>query len=235
MPMGDDFVINGFQKMTLLDYPEKVACTVFLAGCNFRCPFCHNASLVVGSGYEMHTVDEVLSYLKGRKGLIDGVCITGGEPLLRNEIENFIADVKELGFSVKLDTNGSIPDKLKSLVRNNLIDYVAMDIKNSLEKYPITSGMENLDVASIEESIDFLIGGALDFEFRTTVVKELHTEEDILKIAERIKGAKKYYLQNFVDSGDLLSENLHAHTKETLAKMRELALPYVESVGIRGI
>ncbi|MBO5872912.1 MAG: anaerobic ribonucleoside-triphosphate reductase activating protein [Clostridia bacterium] len=233
--MGEDFVINGFQKMTLLDYPEKVACTVFLAGCNFRCPFCHNASLVLGSGYERHTADEILSYLKGRKGLIDGVCITGGEPLLRSGIEEFIGNIKELGFSVKLDTNGSRPDKLMHLVNCNLIDYVAMDIKNSLEKYSTTSGVDNLDISTIEESIDFLIGSTIDFEFRTTVVKELHTEEDILKIAERIKGAKKYYLQSFVDSGDLLSQNLHAHTKETLEKMRDLALPYIETVGIRGI
>ena len=235
MSMDNDFVINGFQKMTLLDYPEKVACTVFLAGCNFRCPFCHNASLVVGGGHERYSADEVLSYLSGRKGLIDGVCITGGEPLLRSEIEEFIRDIKGLGFLVKLDTNGSRPDKLKNLVKNNLIDYVAMDIKNSLDKYSLTAGVENFNIACIEESIDFLIGGVLDFEFRTTVVKELHTEEDILKIAERIKGAKKYYLQNFVDSGDLLSSNLHAHKKETLEKMRELALPYVETVEIRGI
>lgn len=235
MSTNNPLIINGFQKMTLLDYPEKVACTVFLAGCNFRCHFCHNASLVLGDGFESLTSEDILSYLRSRKGLIDGVCITGGEPLLRAGLECFISDIKSLGFLVKLDTNGSNPQRLKSLINSGLIDYIAMDIKNSLPKYALTAGLNMLNTEAIEESIDFLIGGEIDYEFRTTVVKEFHTLGDIEDIAKRIKGAKKYFLQNFVDSGDLLGDNLNPHTKETLEAMKNLATPYIETVDIRGI
>ncbi len=228
-------IINGFQKMTLLDYPEKVACTIFFAGCNFRCPFCHNASLVVADGYEKYTAEEILEYLKKRKGLLDGVCITGGEPLLREGLREFIAEIKAMGYSVKLDTNGSFPERLKALVNDGLVDYVAMDIKNSLEKYPETAGVEALDVKKIEESIDFLLEGRIDYEFRTTVVRELHTEEDIENIARRISGAVKYFLQNFVDSGDLIGENLSAHSLETFKMMQNIAKKYIKDVVLRGV
>ncbi len=227
---------SGFQKLTLLDFPGHVACTLFSHGCNFRCPYCHNALLVTEekSG-DFFSDEEILSYLKKRKGILDGVCFTGGEPLIQKELPDFIRKVKELGFLVKLDTNGSFPERLKELVGEGLVDYVAMDIKNSLSKYGDTIDIKNFSTEKIEESIDFLIGSSVDFEFRTTIVAEYHTIQDIEDIAKRIKGAKKYFLQNFVDSGSLIGENLHAVSKETLEKMRETALKHLENVEIRGI
>lgn len=227
---------SGFQKLTLLDFPGHVACTLFSHGCNFRCPYCHNAMLVTEekSG-DVFSDDEILSYLKKRKGILDGVCFTGGEPLIQKELPDFIRKVKELGFLVKLDTNGSFPERLKELVGEGLVDYVAMDIKNSLSKYGDTIDIKNFSTEKVEQSIDFLIGSSINFEFRTTIVAEYHTIQDIEDIAKRIKGAKKYFLQNFVDSGNLIGENLHAVSKETLEKMRETALKHLENVEIRGI
>ena len=227
---------SGFQKLTLLDFPGHVACTLFSHGCNFRCPYCHNAMLVTEekSG-DVFSDDEILSYLKKRKGILDGVCFTGGEPLIQKELPDFIRKVKELGFLVKLDTNGSFPERLKELVGEGLVDYVAMDIKNSLSKYGDTIDIKNFSTEKVEQSIDFLIGSSINFEFRTTIVAEYHTIQDIEDIAKRIKGAKKYFLQNFVDSGNLIGENLHAVSKETLEKMRETALKNLENVEIRGI
>lgn len=227
---------SGFQKLTLLDYPGKVSCTLFTSGCNLRCPFCHNASLVTHIDEEnFYDEEEILSFLKKRQGILEGVCITGGEPLLHEETENFIKKVKALSYSVKLDTNGSFPDKLIYLAENNLIDYVAMDIKNSKEKYHSSVGLKNFDMGNIEKSIRFLLSGKVPFEFRTTVVKELHTEKDIESIAKWIKGAENYFLQSFVDSGDLIGENLSAHTPETMEKMRSIAALYIPNVGLRGI
>ena len=228
--------IQGLQKLTLLDFPGHVACTLFSHGCNFRCPYCHNAMLVTEekSG-DVFSDEEILSYLKKRKGILDGVCFTGGEPLIQKELPDFIRKVKELGFLVKLDTNGSFPERLKELVGEGLVDYVAMDIKNSLSKYGDTIDIKNFSTEKVEQSIDFLIGSSIDFEFRTTIVAEYHTIQDIEDIAKRIKGAKKYFLQNFVDSGNLIGENLHAVSKETLEKMRETALKHLENVEIRGI
>ncbi len=227
--------INGFQKMTLLDFPEKVACTIFTGGCNFRCPFCHNAQLVVGQDRETYTEEEILSYLEKRKGLLDGVCITGGEPLLQPDIEQFIREIKEKGYLVKLDTNGSFPKKLKDLAEKQLIDYVAMDVKNCLPKYGETVGIENFDTSAVEESIKFLMTGAVDYEFRTTVVKELHTQADIEMLAEYIGGAKRYFLQNFVDSGEILGGILTSYTPETLENMRKIANRHIQNVDLRGI
>lgn len=227
--------ISGFQKMTLLDFPGRVACTIFTFGCNLRCPFCHNASLVLGGALEEHTEEEILSYLEKRKGLLDGVCITGGEPLLQGDIAEFIRKVKSLGYAVKLDTNGSSPEKLKELVLDGLVDYVAMDVKNCLSKYPLTVGIKNFDVTPIKESIEFLVSGKVDFEFRTTIAKELHTIEDIKILSKEISGAKKYFLQNFVDSGDLIGDNLSAWNKEVLEEMKKLAEQNIEKVEIRGI
>lgn len=227
---------SGFQKLTLLDFPGHVACTLFSHGCNFRCPYCHNAMLVTEekSG-DVFSDEEILSYLKKRKGILDGVCFTGGEPLIQKELPDFIRKVKELGFLVKLDTNGSFPERLKELVGEGLVDYVAMDIKNSLSKYGDTIDIKNFSTEKVEQSIDFLVGSSINFEFRTTIVAEYHTIQDIEDIAKRIKGAKKYFLQNFVDSGNLIGENLHAVSKETLEKMRETALKHLENVEIRGI
>lgn len=229
-------LINGFQKLTVLDYPGKVACIVFTPGCNFRCPFCHNASLVTHIDKEAYIdVSEVLSYLKKRQGLLDGVVITGGEPLLQDGIEEFIAQIKDLGYAVKLDTNGSFPEKLISVVEKGLVDYVAMDIKNSKEKYGMTIGAENFDINPIEKSVEFLKQGKVDYEFRTTVVKDFHTLEDIQDIVVWLKGAHKYFLQNFVDSGDLIKPDLEPVSALLLKEMRGKAEEIIPSVEIRGI
>lgn len=229
-------LINGFQKLTILDYPGKVACIVFTPGCNFRCPFCHNASLVTHIDKETYIdVDEVLAYLKKRQGLLDGVVITGGEPLLQDGIEEFIAEIKSLGYAVKLDTNGSFPEKLISIVEKGLVDYVAMDIKNSKEKYGMTIGIKDFDVTPIEKSVDFLKQGKVDYEFRTTIVKDFHTLEDIQDIVVWLKGTHKYFLQNFVDSGDLITDGLEPVSALLLKEMKEKATEFIPSVEIRGI
>ena len=227
--------ISGFQKMTLLDFPGKVACTIFTFGCNLRCPFCHNASLVLGGAEEVHTEEEILSYLEKRRGLLDGVCITGGEPLLQSDIKDFIKKIKELGYAVKLDTNGCYPEKLKAIVNEGLIDYVAMDVKNCLRDYGKTVGIKDFDTAPVKESVDFLINGNVDFEFRTTVVKELHTIGGIKALAREIKGAPRYFLQSFVDSGDLIGENLSGYDREILEEMAAAAKETLDIVEIRGI
>lgn len=228
--------IDGLQKMTLLDFPGKVACTVFTGGCNFRCPFCHNALLVTElSENPDYSVDEILVFLKKRSGLLDGVAITGGEPLINPDIGDFIRSIRRLGYSVKLDTNGSYPDRLKSLVAEGLIDYVAMDIKNCREKYAETVGLKSLELSRIEESVDFLKSGAVDYEFRTTVVKEFHTVEDIRSAAEWIKGAKRYFLQNFVNSGNLIDSSMSGVDKSVMLEMQRAAADFVPKTEIRGI
>ncbi len=215
--------IGGFSKLTLLDFPGCVACIVFTSGCNFRCPFCHNASLVTHTkDSEDISEDEILSYLKKRKGLLDGVVITGGEPLLQNGIEDFIIKVRDLGYKVKLDTNGSFPDKLKNLLENGLLDYVAMDIKNSKEKYSATAGCE-VNLADIEKSISLLENSGIDYELRTTVTQELHNEDDIKNIALWIKRSPKYFIQNFKNSGDIVGENLSEFSKDDLEKLLRTA------------
>ncbi len=225
---------KGFQKLTLLDFPGRVACTLFTDGCNFRCPFCHNASLVTDiDDNEGFSDTEVLSYLKKRTGILDGVCITGGEPLLHPELTEFIKSVKDLGFKVKLDTNGSLPDRLKVLAGEGLLDYVAMDIKNSPEKYAETAGVT--ETSAVWESVDFLLEGNIDYEFRTTIVAEFHTVSDIEKIAKRIMGAKRYFLQGFVDSGNLIGENLHPHDYEIVKNMLQIARKYIKTAELRGI
>ena len=228
-------LIKGLQKLTLLDYPTKTACTIFTGGCNFRCPFCHNASLVldVNEG-EKYEADEVLSFLKKRVGLLDGVCVTGGEPLLQKDIKEFLGDIKSMGYAIKLDTNGYSPEKLIEIVGDGLCDYVAMDIKNCKEKYSLTAGID-IDISKIEKSVDFLMNCGIAYEFRTTVVKEYHALSDIEKIAQWIKGAKGYFLQSFVDSGDLIQSGLSAVDKDTIYKMKEVCLWHIENTGVRGI
>ena len=227
---------NGFQKLTLLDFPGHVACTLFTAGCNFRCPFCHNASLVTHIGdSENYSEEFVLDYLNKRKGIIDGVCITGGEPLMHDGIADFIKKVKNMGYLVKLDTNGYLPHRLISLVNDGVVDYVAMDIKNSKDKYPVSAGTDMLDISKIEKSVDFLLENRVDYEFRTTVVKELHSPQDIEALARWISGAERYFLQNFIDSGDLICNNMSAVETQTIKMMQEVAAKYVKNVEIRGI
>lgn len=229
-------VFHGFQKMTMLDYPGNVACIVFTAGCNFRCPFCHNAMLVTEiTNDEIYTQEEVLSYLAKRKGVLDGICISGGEPLMHEEMYDFIKKVKELGFLVKLDTNGSYPDRLKFLIDEKLIDYVAMDIKNSPEKYALTIGVKDFDITPVYESIKILLEGKTDYEFRTTVVRELHTAQDIVEIGEMINGAEKYFLQQFIDSGNLISGGYTALNKEEMTFFREISAKYAKNAELRGL
>lgn len=228
--------ISGFQKLTLLDYPGHMAATVFAPECNFRCLFCHNAGLVTDiSNVESFSEDEVLSYLRKRKGVLDGVCITGGEPLLQPDIEDFIGKIKDTGLLVKLDTNGSNPEKLKKLVSAGLVDYVAMDIKNSKEKYAETVDVSDFDIVPIEESVAYLLSGACDYEFRTTVTDELHSEKDIAAVAEWIAGARRYFLQCFVDSGNIIGKNLSAPSAKKLETMRNIAAEYIDTVSVRGI
>lgn len=228
--------IHGFQKMTLLDFPGRVACTVFTGGCNLRCPFCHNALLVTElANSDVIPTESVLSYLEKRTKLLDGVAITGGEPLLQPDIASFIRKIKNMGYAVKLDTNGAYPAKLRDLVEEGLVDYVAMDVKNCKEKYGETVGIPNFDTSKVEESIKFLLSGKVDFEFRTTIVKEFHTVEDIKRLSEWISGAPKYFLQNFTDSGNLIGENMHECSKETLLQMRSEASRYVQSCETRGV
>ena len=229
-------IIKGFAKLTLLDYPGKVACTVFTGGCNFRCPFCHNASLAVRPG-EVDSIpdEEVFDLLRKRRGILDGVCITGGEPLMHGEaLEAFISRVKELGYSVKLDTNGSYPERLKALIEKGLVDKVAMDIKNSPEKYGETAGIESFDMSPILASIDILKNSGVDYEFRTTVVDELHSSDDLEKIGRMIEGAKAYYLQAFVDSGDLIGNGMSAPSNEKMAEFLKISRKYIENSHIRG-
>lgn len=222
--------------MTLLDFPNKVACTVFTGGCNLRCPFCHNARLVTEiDASETVAADEILSFLKKRTGLLDGVCITGGEPLLQSDIEDFIREVKALGFALKLDTNGCFPDKLAALTEKGLVDYVAMDIKNSPDKYAETVGIKNFDLSPVKKSVSILKDGKTDYEFRTTVVREFHTEESIEAAAESIAGAKRYFLQNFVDSGNLISgEGMSGLTGEELENALAKAKNFIPQAQIRG-
>ena len=227
--------IQGLQKMTLLDYPGKVACTVFLGGCDLRCPFCHNGELVEGEAPAALNDGELTAFLKKRQGLLDGVCVTGGEPLLRPELEGLLSQIKSLGFPVKLDTNGSHPDRLRRLTEAGLVDYVAMDIKNSPERYGETAGRSGLDLAPFRESVSFLLSGAVDYEFRTTLVRELHRPEDLDAIAAWLAGAPRYYLQNFVDSGNLIGRGYHGFTAEQLQGFAERVRPFFGAVELRGI
>ena len=229
-------LIQGLQKLTLLDYPEKVACTVFTAGCNFRCPFCHNASLVIDTyKNEEIPVDTLYQFLKKRQGVLDGVCVTGGEPLIQHDIEEFLRGIKELGYAVKLDTNGSCPKKLKEVVRAGLVDYVAMDIKNSRESYAKTIGIEGYNIENVEKSVQFLLENTVPYEVRTTVVREFHQRADFEAIAEWIKGAKRYYLQQFVDSGDLIGTGLHGYNKEIMEQALKIFENRVEIAELRGV
>ncbi len=225
--------ILGFQKLTLLDYPGHVAATIFTGGCNFKCPFCQNARLV---NYEDEELDneKILNYLLDRKKYLDAVCITGGEPTIQKDLKEYIKIIKNMGYLVKLDTNGTNYKLLKELIDEKLIDYVAMDIKNSKLKYNETSESK-VDIEEIEKSIKLLINGKIDYEFRTTIVKDFHDNEDIAEISKWLKDSKKYVLQQFEDSGHLLKDGLKAHTKEKLYEFKEILNKEIINVEIRGI
>ncbi len=229
------FRIGALQRFTLLDYPGKVACIIFTQGCNFRCPYCYNVELVLPKYFkEPLDVQEVYRFLNSRVGLLEGLVITGGEPTVQGGLEEFIKDVKELGFSVKLDTNGSKPDVIKSLLDKNLLDYVAMDVKAPLEKYPKVVRVE-VDVKDIEESIRLIMESGVDYEFRTTVVKELLSPEDLLEIGNLIRSAKKYYIQRFLPTNTLDPSFAKAttYTDEELERVLERLKEYVELCAIR--
>ena len=224
--------IGGLQKLTLLDFPGHVACTVFLQGCNFRCPFCHNSSLVFGT--DAIPEDEVLRFLNTRQGLLDGVAITGGEPLLTAELPDFLRNIKALGYKTKVDTNGSFPEKLRSLIDEGLVDYVAMDIKNSPGKYAETAGADGM-LDAVRQSVEILKNGTIPYEFRTTVVDELHEPSDFESIGKWLAGAQRYFLQGFVDSGDILRPGLHAASKEKMEQCLAIAGQYIPTSQIRGL
>ncbi len=224
--------LGGLAKMTLLDFPGRVACTVFTVGCGFRCPFCHNASLVTHPEGEL-AEGEFFDFLKRRRGLLDGVCISGGEPLGHGDLPDFIRRIRALGYAVKLDTNGAHPTGLKSLVGEGLLDYVAMDIKASPEKYAVTAGLSQMP-DGVFESVRFLLSGAVPYEFRTTVVNELHEPSDFTAIGEWIRGADRYFLQTFTDSGDLIGEGLSAPSEEKLAACLSAVRPFVPAAALRG-
>lgn len=226
--------LGGLQKTTLLDYPGKVACTVFFAGCNLRCPFCHNASLVVRPTPPQMAEEEFFTFLRKRRGILDGVCITGGEPTLRKDLPLFLGKIREMGFLVKLDTNGTNPEMLKALINHGLLDYVAMDIKGSPSRYAkVCGGIDVLE--SVKKSTALLLAGDVDYEFRTTCVHPFHDPDDMHEIGRWLRGAKQYYLQNFVDSGDLVGTGICGLKKEEMEELHQAVLPYIPNTRLRGI
>ncbi len=228
--------IHGLNKTTLLDYPEQVAATVFLGGCNFRCPFCQNGDLVLRPESQPAIERKaVLDFLKKRRGILTGVCITGGEPTLAEGLADFIKEIKELGYLVKLDTNGYMPEAVRGLVEGQLLDYIAMDIKNSMERYGETTGMARVDIGRIKESIRLIMESGTEYEFRTTIVRELHGKEELSAIGKEIKGAEKYFLQCYRESTGVIVKGYHGYGREELEQLAECVRPYVRRVWVRGV
>lgn len=227
--------INGLQKLSLLDFPGHTACTVFLAGCDMKCPFCHNSELIDGSAPVLMTDEELLDFLNKRIGLLDGVAFTGGEPLLRKDLPELFRIIKSLGYAVKLDTNGAHPEALKKVLDEELVDYIAMDVKNSPEKYPETSGCKYINIENIKTSIGLIMDSGLDYEFRTTVVDQLHDESSFEAIGEMIKGAGKYFLQPFTDRDTVVFSGFSAPDEEKLKKYESIVKKYVGYTEIRGL
>ena len=227
--------ICGLNKTTLLDYPGCVSATIFVGGCNFRCPFCHNGDLVLCSNeLPEYREEEVFSFLEKRKNVLEGVCVTGGEPTLYREMPEFIKKIKALGYKVKLDTNGSNPKMLRELVKEKLVDYVAMDIKAPIYHYDKVCGVL-VDVEKIKESVDFLKEKNVPYEFRTTVVRELHSKEDVIEIGKWISGAENYYLQSYQETDKNLSKGFMPMEETELKALKEELKNYVENVKIRGV
>lgn len=226
-------VISGFSKLTLLDYPNKVACIIFTKGCNYKCPFCHNGPLVVGNEDEINE-QVILDYLDRRKNILDGIVISGGEPLIHNDIKIFMRRVKEKGFKIKLDTNGTNPKLLKEIIDDNLVDYVAMDFKNIFEKYEQTVGVKNTNIENVKESIFILENSNVEHEFRTTIIKEFHTYDDIKEICNLVNSKTKYYIQNFQDGEGVIKKGLHGFTKEEIDELEKRLIKF-PNVFIRGL
>lgn len=227
--------IQGLQKLTLLDYPGHVACTIFTGGCQLNCPYCHNSELLRAPFPKGLDEEEVFNFLKKRQGILDGVCITGGEPLLQRDIESFLQRVKSLGYKIKLDTNGGFPHILKDLLDAQLIDYVAMDIKHTPDKYGLACGIDFLDIRPFEESKVLLLKGYVDYEFRSTIVKNLHTKEDLIEMARWIQNAKCYFLQTFVDREQVRDHSLEGYSEEDMKRLCESAGIYVPNTTLRGL
>ena len=226
----------GLQKLAMVDYPGKLAATVFTGGCNLRCPFCHNALLVTRLDETPELGEEaVLSFLATRTKLLDGVVLSGGEPLLQPDAADFLRKIRQMGFAVKLDTNGFFPDRLSAILEEGLVDYVAMDIKNAPEKYPITCGIPGLDTAPVAESVKLLRQSGVDFEFRTTLVREFHTPEDLLAIGRWLEGSPRYFLQAFLDSGNLVGSGCSPFTPQEMRDFSLLLRPFFGEVSLRGI
>jgi pyruvate formate lyase activating enzyme len=234
--MGGVFMVfHGLVKSTLLDYPGKLACTLFTGGCNFRCPFCQNAALVLDPSSEpLIDSDELNAFLQKRKRYLDGVCITGGEPLLQRNVEDYCKYLKDLGYLVKIDTNGSFPQKLEKLISKNLVDYVAMDLKSSKEGYAKAIGVDNFDISLIEQSVNILEDCSIDHEFRTTLVKELHSEKEIHGIGSWLRKDQKLYLQHFEDKGSNIVKNLTGFNEKETKVIKDILKTYIAFVEIRG-
>ena len=229
-------LLRGLQKTTLLDFPGKVACTVFTGGCNFRCPFCHNASLIENLPNDERLSEEnFFAFLAKRKGLTDGVCITGGEPLLQKDILPFVERIKSMGYLVKVDTNGSYPDALATLISHSLVDYVAMDIKNAKDAYLQTAGARADILPAIERSVALLKEGRVPYEFRTTVVRGYHDEAEMEKIGAWLGDVPRYFIQNFSDAGEVLTSGLSGFTPSELQKLLAAVVPFIPAARIRGI
>ena len=228
--------IVGLDKLSLLDYPDHVCCIVFTKGCNMRCPFCHNSELVLNDNSQ-NTMDEsfVYKFLEKRKGLIDGVCITGGEPTLQHDLKDFIIGVRELGYKVKLDTNGLYPSILIDLIENDLLDYVAVDIKNSFDKYAMTCGIPNIDTKKIQQTIDYLKNSDIDYEFRTTILKGYHTETDMRKLSEMLSGCKHYYLQKFLKVDSIIDSRCEELTDNEIAMYLNVVREKIPNAEVRGV
>ena len=227
--------IHGLQKMTLLDFPGHVACTVFTGGCDLRCPFCHNFELVDGTAPAIMEEEELLSFLEKRRGLLDGVAFTGGEPCLQKNLPELMRKIREMGFAIKLDTNGNHPDMLEKMISEGLVDYVAMDIKNSPEKYAVTSGLETLDLTKIRQSVEILKSGRVDYEFRTTVVAQFHEENDFRLIGQWLRGAKRYFLQSFTDRDSVPYGGMSAPSREEIFRYAQIAQENIPDTQVRGV
>ena len=228
-------IIEGLQKLTLLDYPGHVACTVFAHGCNLRCPFCHNAGLVVRKPEHIISKEELSDFLNKRKGILDGICLTGGEPLAQNDSVKFIEFLRSFGYKIKLDTNGFYPERLKAVVDKGLVDYIATDIKSSPEGYAKAVGIDNIDLSPLNESIKLIMNSGIDYEFRTTAVKGLHIVSDFTKIGEWIQNARHYFIQQYIDSGDLIKGGFEAFDKQETEKILAAVRKYVANAEIRGL
>lgn len=227
--------IKGFTKTTLLDYPGYIASTIFTGGCNFNCPYCHNGDLVLDyNNLDNLTETYILDSIKKRCKMINNICISGGEPTIQPDLIDFLQKLKQFPLKIKLDTNGSNPKIIETAFNNNLIDYIAMDIKNSKEKYDITCD-KSINLDNIESSINYIRSCGIDYEFRTTVIKEFHTINDMISIGKWLEGSKRYFIQQFIESDKQIKKGFHAHNFETLKEFQDCITPYFESVSIRGI